>query len=688
MEADNADNARTENEDSDVNAEADDAANATENIQSDEDLDDMMEEASVNVSENDGEEVEADNTADDAANSEEPEGEQEEEVDAIAKNSEPEVEQDEATIEASPDESEKNEAEAKNTAKATENNIEPEGGQDQPQKEASSGKNGLATNKTAAKVIENSEPEELSPPSWQDVTWDKLKKYPKISLRAHTYFDIQQIRAIKPVTLLSMGIGVPKFPDLEDDAIMNIAVHRSTKFQLYHPTDVFPSKSRAKSHLTKEILRRAILHNLEGLGEDATQSDVGMMNSLQKKEKLRSGIPTYLPRPGNYTLAQCHDWLKNNPPPKEEHAFLLRSVKQWRQQVRDQMARIHPKTKDVEAALEDFDEARKKDQEEEEVAVPGTAPVTATVNTMPITNGLTAAFQNFQNHIAPPAMGSFNPFNTQLAAAVNMNNIQALAISQYQAQLAALQTALTATSNQTQFEIFVSKDTFKFNASHFVAFPGFRERLHGHSYKASVKLIGNHQIGRDGYVLDFGCVKSVAKEVCKQLNEYFLVPTLSEVLKITVVGDGEDGDLGTVICGDCADENAGGGKSQKKKNKKRKRENYPGSVTIECEDGSIFVFPKQDCLLLPIMHSTAEELAIYLFGKIVQKLDASYLHKRGVKVMEVTVSEAVGQDAIFRRAIPLLGGTGNEFDVASYISKEAVPVMPCATETEAAKQKK
>lgn len=32
------------------------------------------------------------------------------------------------------------------------------------------------------------------------------------------------------------------------------------------------------------------------------------------------------------------------------------------------------------------------------------------------------------------------------------------------------------------FEIYVSKDTFKFSASHFVAYPGFRERLHGLSH--------------------------------------------------------------------------------------------------------------------------------------------------------------------------------------------------------------
>lgn len=282
-----------------------------------------------------------------------------------------------------------------------------------------------------------------------------------------------------------------------------------------------------------------------------------------------------------------------------------------------------------------------------------------------------------------------------------------------------------AVCRHAKFEINVFKDTFKFNASHFVAYPGFRERLHGHSYRASVKLIGGNKIGRDGYVLDFGCVKSAVAAVCKTMNEYFLVPMLSEVLKITVEGAGEDGDA-SKICGDCdsnnttcvkleeeqiqmnkrrrtdniaegvkikrEDESTSGGDGitlKEKQTEKQQRSNYPGSVTIVCEDGSTFVFPRQDCLLLPIMHSTAEELAIYLYGKILSKLDALYLHRRGVSTMEVTVSEAAGQDAIFRCAIPgLYGNAYNEFDVARFIQEGSVPAMPCATETVAAEQRK
>ena len=236
-------------------------------------------------------------------------------------------------------------------------------------------------------------------------------------------------------------------------------------------------------------------------------------------------------------------------------------------------------------------------------------------------------------------------------------------IEKYEKLLASYQSQLASSTNPTLFEIYVCKDTFKFNAAHFVAFPGFRERLHGHCYRVSVRLLGSNQIGRDGYVVDFGCVKSVAKDVCKKLNEYFLVPMLSEVLEITVNEDKDDEGIGNDVCGVV---NTGS--------------KYPGSVRIKCEDGSAFTFPRQDCLLLPIMHSTAEELAIYIFGKLVAGLDAEYLIKRGVSMMEVIVSEAVGQDATFRHAIP--SGEDPTFDVASFISNDPIPPMKCSTTTD------
>ena len=200
----------------------------------------------------------------------------------------------------------------------------------------------------------------------------------------------------------------------------------------------------------------------------------------------------------------------------------------------------------------------------------------------------------------------------------------------------------TVDSSQPQatfFEVNVSKDTFKFNAAHFVAFPGFRERLHGHNYRISVRLLGSRTIGQDGYVLDFGDVKDVTKKVCKEINEYIICPMHSPVLKITEIDNGSS-----------------------------------KSVEIICEEGDRFLFPRKDCAMLPIAHSTAEELAMYMWGKILTGLNAEYLLKRGIHTMEVTCAEAPGQEAVFRMSLPKVGNEQAILelcDVRKYISKDA-----------------
>lgn len=200
-----------------------------------------------------------------------------------------------------------------------------------------------------------------------------------------------------------------------------------------------------------------------------------------------------------------------------------------------------------------------------------------------------------------------------------------------------------AAKKTTSFEVYVSKETFKFNAAHFVAFSGFRERLHGHNYRVSVRLLGERTIGADGYVIDFGNVKDVCKAVCKKLNEHFICPIHSDVLKIT-----EDA------------------------NEK--------SVRIECEDGTFFVFPIKDCAMLPLVHATAEELSIYLWAELLKGFNADYLIKRGIHTMEVIVAESPGQEATFRLEIPEPTDTEFSLDVRAFIVKGDIIPMPCLTD--------
>jgi 6-pyruvoyltetrahydropterin/6-carboxytetrahydropterin synthase len=151
-------------------------------------------------------------------------------------------------------------------------------------------------------------------------------------------------------------------------------------------------------------------------------------------------------------------------------------------------------------------------------------------------------------------------------------------------------------------------------------------------------VLGSRTIQSDGYVVDFGNIKKVTKDICKELNEHFICPTLSDVLDITV---------------------------------------NDGSVNIVSEDNSRFVFPLNDCAMLPIVHATTEELAIYLWGRILSALNAQYLLQRGIHTMEVIVGEAIGQEALFRKEIPKDGLPDGKLDVRQFIIDAGILPIPC-----------
>ena len=131
------------------------------------------------------------------------------------------------------------------------------------------------------------------------------------------------------------------------------------------------------------------------------------------------------------------------------------------------------------------------------------------------------------------------------------------------------------------------------------------ERLHGHNYEVGVRLEGS-QVGPDGYVVDFGVVKKVVRALCKEINERFICPMKSDVLQIAKAD---------------------------------------GMIAITCQDGAKFSFPEVDCIELPIVHSSVEEIAAYMCGRIVERFTRAKLEERGVRVIEVSVSEAPGQEA-------------------------------------------
>ena len=166
------------------------------------------------------------------------------------------------------------------------------------------------------------------------------------------------------------------------------------------------------------------------------------------------------------------------------------------------------------------------------------------------------------------------------------------------------------------FSVAIGKEQLRFTAAHFIAFPGFREPLHGHTYQAHVSVSG--PVGPDGYVVDFLVLKKVAEEECAALHFRTLLPRDSDCLTI--------------------------------------HEN-DGQVQVACEDGSSFVLPQQDVCLLPIVHSSSEEIAQYLVARLRQRLRAE---RNSIETIEVSIEDIPGQVAVCREAFVVeenAGGT-------------------------------
>ena len=155
------------------------------------------------------------------------------------------------------------------------------------------------------------------------------------------------------------------------------------------------------------------------------------------------------------------------------------------------------------------------------------------------------------------------------------------------------------------FSVSIEKEQLRFTAAHFIAFRGFREPLHGHTYRAAVTVSG--PVGTDGYVVDFLVLKRIAEEECDKLHFATLLPERSDCL--TIRTDGE-------------------------------------SVEVDCEDGARFRFPRADVRLLPIVHSSSEEIAQYLIACLRARLTEA--GDNTIETIEVGIEDVPGQLAVCR----------------------------------------
>jgi 6-pyruvoyltetrahydropterin/6-carboxytetrahydropterin synthase len=158
-----------------------------------------------------------------------------------------------------------------------------------------------------------------------------------------------------------------------------------------------------------------------------------------------------------------------------------------------------------------------------------------------------------------------------------------------------------------EFRVSVTKDYLVFASAHFITFAGHRcEGLHGHNYRASVTVFGALD-EESWFVFDFVALKKIMRKLCDDIDHKVLLPLENPKIQLS-----EDGD----------------------------------SLKVAYEHKPRYVFPKSDCVLLPVPNTTVEMLAELLTTRLKAELDA--MGARGLTAIEMEVEENFGQSAAYR----------------------------------------
>jgi 6-pyruvoyltetrahydropterin/6-carboxytetrahydropterin synthase len=156
------------------------------------------------------------------------------------------------------------------------------------------------------------------------------------------------------------------------------------------------------------------------------------------------------------------------------------------------------------------------------------------------------------------------------------------------------------------YKVEVERGNLRFSAAHFISFGGKCERLHGHNYAVSVVLEG--ELTEDHYVFDFVDLKKIVRQICDRLDHHFLLPLGSEHLEI---------------------------------------KETDGEWEIRFENRR-YVFPVEDVLVLPIDNITAERLAEYICGQLLETVPKH--ETANLRLITVGVEEAPGQTAFYQHS--------------------------------------
>lgn len=144
----------------------------------------------------------------------------------------------------------------------------------------------------------------------------------------------------------------------------------------------------------------------------------------------------------------------------------------------------------------------------------------------------------------------------------------------------------------------------RFASAHMIPCHQFCGGIHGHSYIVDVTVEGERS-GEFGFVVDFKEVKNIMRQICSKLDHKVLIPLKNSEIEFKDLED-----------------------------------------TVEFSIASKnYRLPPEDCCLLPLTSTSAEELAEYFANELYDSLK----DKEGIDSVEVCVNEGIGQGACFTR---------------------------------------
>lgn len=155
------------------------------------------------------------------------------------------------------------------------------------------------------------------------------------------------------------------------------------------------------------------------------------------------------------------------------------------------------------------------------------------------------------------------------------------------------------------FRVEVQKEQFVFSAAHFITFAGdICERIHGHNYGVRVTVEGPLDANR--YVVDFIALRDAVLEETSQLDHHVILPSDHAEIKVT---------------------------------------SDDAETTARFRDRR-WVFPNEDVAMLPVINTTAEEIARVIAERVRARTRDAF--GDSLTAIEVAVDENGNQWGICR----------------------------------------